>query len=123
VKKLALLAIAVFFGSSILVSIQPEWFEFVHGIPGRDKLIHFLGAGILAVFMVTGFSPVVVRTRTYGPFSILVAIALLVTIEEFGQIALPSRTFDLTDLGCSYVGIAVFGLSAIWLKRIQAPAR
>jgi len=122
VKNLAFLAIAIFFGISVLVSIQPEWFGFVHGVPGRDKLLHFLGVGILSVFIVTGFSPVMVRTRTYGPFSMLIAIALLITIDEFGQIAIPSRTFDLTDLCCSYAGIAVFGLPAIWLKRLQASA-
>jgi hypothetical protein len=51
------------------------------------------------------------------------AITLLITLEEFGQLAIPSRTFDLTDLGWNYVGIAVFGLPAIWLRGIQESAR
>jgi len=122
VRNIALPAIVVYFGISILASIQPEWFEFVQGIPGRDKLLHFLGAGLLSIFIVTGISSVVVRNRTYGPFAMLGAIALLITLEEFGQLAIPSRTFDLPDLGWSYAGIAVFGLPAIWLRRIQKPA-
>ena len=121
-RNIALLAIVVYFGISILASIQPEWFEFVQGIPGRDKLLHFLGAGLLSIFIVTGISSVVVRNRTYGPFAMLGAITLLITFEEIGQFAIPSRTFDLSDLGWSYAGIAVFGLPAIWLRRIQKSA-
>ena len=122
VRNLALLAISAYLGISILASIQPEWFEFVQGLPGRDKLIHFLGAGLLSILIVTGFSSIVIYNRTYGPFSILGAITLLITLEELGQIAIPSRTFDLTDLGWSYVGIVVFGLPAVWLRGVQESA-
>jgi hypothetical protein len=122
VRNFALLAIVVYFGISILASIQPEWFEFVEGIPGRDKLLHFIGAGLLSFFVVSGISSVVVRNRTYGPFAMLAAITLLITFEEIGQLAIPSRTFDLPDLGWSYAGIAVFALPAIWLRKIQEPA-
>jgi len=119
VKILALLAIAVFVGISALVSIQPEWFKFVQSVPGRDKLFHFLGAGILSLLNVTGFSSDVARSRSYGPLLILGVVALLITLEEFVQLAIPSRTFALADLGWSYVGIAVFGLPAIWLRQNQ----
>ena len=123
VRILALLAIVMYLGVSILASIQPEWFEFVQGLRGRDKLIHFLGAGLLSVFIVTGFSSLVVRNRIYGPFSILGGIILLVTLEELGQLVIPSRTFDLTDLGWSYAGIVIFGLPTIWLRGVQDSAR
>lgn len=122
VRNLTLLAIVVYLGASVLASIQPEWFGFIHDIPGRDKLIHFLGAGFLSFLIITGFSPVMVHNRTYGPFSMLGAITLLITLEEFVQLAVPSRTFDLTDLGWNYAGIAVFGLPAIWLRRVKEPA-
>lgn len=122
VRNLALLAIAAYLGISILASFQPEWFEFVRDLPGRDKLIHFLGAGLLSILIVTGFSSIVIYNRTYGPFSMLGAITLLITLEEFGQLVIPSRTFDLTDLGWSYAGIVVFGLPAIWLRGVQTSA-
>jgi len=48
-----------------------------------------------------------------------VAIALLMTLEELGQRAIPSRTFELADLGWSYVGVAIFGLFAMLRRRIS----
>jgi hypothetical protein len=110
------MVILVYLGASFLVSIQPEWFAFIQYVPGEDKSIHFLGAGFLSFMMVTGFPPVVLRNRTYGSYSMLGAATLLITLEEFVQLALPLRTFDLTDLGWSYVGIAAFSLPVIWLR-------
>ncbi len=122
VRDLAILAIVAYLGISILVSVQPEWFEFVRGLPGRDKLIHFLGAGLLSVLVITGLPSIVIFNRTYGPFSILGVITLLITLEELGQFIIPSRTFDLTDLGWSYAGIVVFGLPSIWLRGVKESA-
>ena len=92
-------------------------------IPMRVVMIIRRLPGLLSVFMVTGFSSLVVRNRTYGPFSILGGIILLVTLEELGQLVIPSRTFDLTDLGWGYAGIAIFSLPAIWLRAFQESAR
>jgi len=122
VRNLALVAIAAYFGISALVSTQPEWFEFIQRVPGRDKLLHCLGAGFLSVVIIGGFSCVVFRSRTYGSFLLLGATALLIALEELGQLAIASRTFDLADLGWSYLGLSMFGLPAIWLKQIRGSA-
>ena len=116
VRNLAILALVAFFALSALSSVQPEWFAFVQGVPGRDKLLHFLGAGVLSVLNVIGFSPAGVRGRTYQGVLLLGAVVLLITLEELLQLAIPSRNFALADLGWSYAGIAVFGLPAIWLR-------
>ena len=123
VRNLAILALVAFFGTSALCSVHPEWFAFVQGVPGRDKLFHFLGAGVLSVLNVTGFSSAGLRGRSYRGVLIMGAVVLLVTLEEFLQLAVPSRTFALADLGWSYAGIAVFGLPAIWLRRNQERCR
>ncbi len=115
-------AIAAYWLLSILVSIRPDWFLFVQGVPGRDKLLHFIGASLLTVILVSGSTSLALRRRAFGPFLLLAAVALLVTLEEFTQLAIPSRTFDLFDLGYSYAGILLFGLPALWLKRMQASA-
>ncbi len=116
VRNLAILALVAFFALSALSSVQPEWFAFVQGVPGRDKLLHFLGAGVLSVLNVIGFSPAGVRGRAYRGVLLLGAVVLLITLEELLQLAIPSRTFALADLAWSYAGIAVFGLPAIWLR-------
>ncbi|HHH43187.1 MAG TPA: hypothetical protein ENK49_03540 [Gammaproteobacteria bacterium] len=121
-EKLAFPAVAAYLLLSILVSIRPEWFLFVQGVPGRDKLLHFIGASLLTLILVGGSTSLVLRRRAFGPFLLLAAIALLITLEEFTQLAVPSRTFDLFDLGSSYAGILLFGLPAIWLKRMQVSA-
>jgi len=113
----------VFFGISALFSIQAEWFHFVQDLPGRDKLLHCLGAGLLSIVIITGFSAFVVRRPVWGPLSVLAAIALLIRLEECGQPAIPARTFDLTDLGWSCARIALFRLPAMCFRRIQEAAR
>ena len=119
VRTLAVLAILAFVVISALVSIHPEWFAFVRSVPGRDKLLHCLGVGLLAVTTVLGFSPPESRSRRRRPLLVLAAIALLVTLEEFGQLAIPTRAFDLADLAWSYTGMALFGLPVVWLMRLR----
>jgi VanZ family protein len=122
VRTLALLAILTFVVMSALASIYPEWFVFVRAVPGRDKLLHCLGVGLLAVVTVIGFSSPDSRHQQWRPFWVLAAIALLVTLEEFGQLAIPTRAFDLADLAWSYTGMALFGLPAVWLIRLRRSA-
>jgi len=119
--RLALPAVAAYLLLSILVSIRPEWFLFVQGVPGRDKLLHFAGASLLTLILVSGNTSLAIHRHAFGPFLLLAAIALLITLEEFTQLAVPTRTFDLFDLGSGYAGILLFGLPAIWLKRMQRP--
>jgi hypothetical protein len=120
VRTLALLAILAFIAISALMSIHPAWFVFVQGVPGRDKLLHCLGVGLLAVITVIGFSSPDSRHRQWRPLWVLAAIALLVTLEEFGQLAIPTRAFDPADLAWSYTGMGLFGLPAVWLARLRA---
>lgn len=123
VRNLAILALAAFFAVSALCSVKPEWFEFVQGVPGRDKLFHFLGAGVLSVLNVVGFSSAEVRGRSSRGVLMLGAVVLLITLEELLQLAIPARTFALADLGWSYAGIAVFGLPALWLRWVPDQQR
>ena len=119
-KYFAILAIAAFISLSVLLSLQPDWFEFMYSIPGRDKSVHFVVSGVLSYAVVAGFSEAPFRGRTAGPLLCLVVTTLLVTFEEITQLAIPTRHFTLLDLGCSYAGILVFGLAAIlMLRRMQ----
>ncbi|MDT8385929.1 MAG: hypothetical protein RQ736_00340 [Thiogranum sp.] len=119
-KYLALLAIAAFVSLSMLMSVQPDLFDFMYRIPGRDKSVHFLMSGVLSFLVVTGFSGMVLFSRTVGPAVCLAMTVLLVTFEEFTQLAIPARHFALLDLGYSYAGIAVFGLLGVFMLRLRA---
>ena len=119
-RYLAYLAIATFFSISVLVSVRKEWFGFIYGLPGSDKLVHFLGPGLLAFFMVLGFSSRAAHHRLLSPAASLAATALLVTLDEIIQLAIPTRTFSLNDLAWSLIGVLVFGLAAtgiLWSRR------
>lgn len=123
-KILALLAIAAFFCLSVASSVQPDWFDFIYAIPGRDKSVHFVVGGVLSFLVVAGFSGTAWRGHTFGPLVWLALTVLLVTLDEITQIAIPSRTFALLDLGWSYAGVLLFGLAAIlWLWVVRLSAR
>jgi VanZ family protein len=117
-RYLAFLAIAAFFCISALVSIHREWFEFIYNdLPGGDKSAHFLGTGLLAFCIVLGFSSRDARQRLLSPIASLAAVALLVTLDEVIQLAIPTRAFELKDLAWSLAGVLVFGLAAMGLQR------
>lgn len=83
--------------------------SFVGSIPYGDKLGHFFLMGILS-FLIN----LILKAKTIGKGkfqyllgSILVFVA--VTIEEFSQIFVSGRTFDLSDLIADGLGIIFFG--------------
>lgn len=123
-RYLAYLAIATFVTISALVSIRKEWFGFIYGIPGKDLLVHFVGMGLLAFFMVLGFSSRTTHGRPLSPLASMAVATLLVTIDEVSQLAIPSRTFSLDDLAWSLAGVLLFGLAAAgieWIGPLRNP--
>jgi hypothetical protein len=84
-RYLAFLALAASVSISALVSLHREWFGFIYGLPGSDKLVHFLGPGLLAFCMVLGFSSRAAHHRLLSPVASLAATALLVTLDEIIQ--------------------------------------
>ena len=117
-RYMALLAFTTFITISALVSTRKEWFGFVYDVPGGDKFFHFVGMGLLSFFMVLGFSSLTTHGRRIGSTAIVTAVALLVTLDELLQLAIPSRTFSLDDLAWSLAGVLVFGLVATAIEWI-----
>lgn len=121
-RVLAYLAMAIFCTISALVSTRTHWFGFIYHIPGGDKLAHFVGMGLLSFFMVLGLSSLTTHGRPLGPLGSMTAAALLVTLDELIQLAIPSRTYALDDLAWSLAGVLVFGLVAAgieWIVRMR----
>lgn len=80
-----------------------------------DKWLHFVMVGMLA-FMLN----LSVEKRALGGLRLLqwgtLAMLVLATFEEFSQLAVANRTFDLFDLGCNYLGIVLLGSMALLVR-------
>jgi len=44
-------------------------------------------------------------------------VVVIMTLEEFSQAFVSSRTFDLIDLTADYVGIICFSYLALWIHK------
>ena len=100
-------------------------FKFVGHIPCGDKICHILLYGMMAFLLNygLGFRRVGILAHLGGlenppyrwnmPLGSLI-ILIFATLEECSQYYIPSRTFDLWDLGADFVGVVLF---SIWRKR------
>jgi polysaccharide biosynthesis protein VpsQ len=89
--------------------------QWVNLLPFGDKFGHFVLIGTLAFLLNYALNG---RTIKIGRQKVLLGcsiVAIAITIEEFSQIWIPSRTFDLVDLAANYCGITIAGL--LWLRR------
>ena len=95
------------------------FFSSVGAIPYGDKIGHFVLYGLLAMFFDWSFN---FKSRLlFGyniPFSALVILGFAV-IEEFTQILLESRNFDLVDILFDFLGMWFFiriGRLSFWQR-------
>ena len=86
-----------------------------------DKWLHFMLVGTMALLLNLSLNLAAVSRQTpwllWGTFVML----LLATLEEFSQQWFSSRTFDLSDLACNYLGILIIG-HLPWLFNRDAKA-
>lgn len=94
--------------SSLIQSVQA-------GIPYADKIGHFVLIGGMCLFANLALQNR--RLHLLGRDWLVGSLVVLVvfTVEEFMQLGLTHRTFDLGDLSADFVGIFVFGRIARWL--------
>ncbi|MEM8524019.1 MAG: VanZ family protein [Bacteroidota bacterium] len=109
--KIRLLAFAFFaFILFTFTAATLGWSSALLGkIPYGDKIMHFLLIGGFAFFM-----NLVLKNRkvSLGSWVVLLgstAVFTLMTIEEFSQLFVATRNFELLDLACNYAGIFVIG--------------
>ncbi len=83
-------------------------FDYAKSLPYGDKIGHFFLMGLLAMFANLALN---YRRLVWGKRAIwlgTVLVATVVVIEEFTQIYVPIRTFDLGDLAADFLGITFF---------------
>lgn len=88
-----------------------SFFSNINRIPYGDKIAHMSLVGTLAFLLNLLFNA---KTFEFKSFNILTAsfgVFCFMTVEEFSQIWIATRNFDLLDLTFNYIGIGI----ASWL--------
>jgi polysaccharide biosynthesis protein VpsQ len=88
--------------------------SFIGNIPFGDKIGHFLLTGIFAFLLNLSLNCRKVWRILLGSLIVFAVVA----VEEFSQMFIRGRTFDLTDLVADFIGILLFGkLAEIIFRR------
>jgi VanZ family protein len=122
--KLKWLAIVytLFLALLVFMADQQQYqfvFRVVRRTPYADKVGHFVLMGLFSLLVNLTLS--CRKIKIGGLYLLLgsVIVALVVTLEEFSQIFVRYRSFDLIDLASDYVGIFLFGLLASYLTKLR----
>jgi VanZ family protein len=97
--------------------------KLINRIPFGDKLGHFVLYGILTLLInLTLFrslpASISLRlSRKWVAVMVGLTLALLIGLEEFSQRNFSSRTFSLSDLIASYLGVICFAWLAVKTKK------
>lgn len=120
------LAALLFFGAVFLVAYTGRggvYFAFLKNVPGGDKTGHvvlLLLMSLVFMWMLSWRYFRVWRVRVYHG---MVVAFVLITAEEFLQLMSPYRNFDLFDLACNYLGIALAGIAVNVYESLQGGVR
>jgi len=91
-------------------------FHFIGKIPGGDQTGHFCLMGFFGFMACWLFGGRFLKFwKLKVPWGSVVVV-ILVTIEEFSQILIANRSFDLADLAADFAGITLFSL--IWYRLV-----
>lgn len=93
--------------------------SFIKFLPYGDKIGHLVLFGILSVLVNWWLGFRRIKFVLLGS----VIVFVIVTIEEFSQIYIRGRSFDLKDLFFDFIGIFLFAEIASWLFFRRKKAR
>ena len=108
-KLLLPLGFFIFISSIIFVADNANYnfaLRWVGAIPYGDKIAHATLYGVMAMLLNYGFS----YKKTKGVQLGAIAVLTFAILEEFTQMYIPSRTFDLYDILADIVGVALLSL-------------
>ncbi|MDB6025236.1 MAG: hypothetical protein JWM68_1459 [Verrucomicrobiales bacterium] len=102
---------------------SPFIFSWIRAIPGGDKIGHFILMGGFAFVANYSLSCRRIKIGQRHFFLGSLIVAVLVTLEEFSQLFIRYRTFDLLDLTFDFLGIWILGRLAERLNHKATPIR
>jgi VanZ family protein len=86
----------------------------IYDFPGGDKIGHVVLYGVMSFLLALAFPQPLQLGRIAIPISVI-ALLVFATAEEYTQQFFSTRTADLVDLTCSFLGIAV----GAWLASLR----
>lgn len=121
-KRIQWLAIA--YSSLILIIIYmadlgSPLLRVIHAIPYGDKIGHFVLIGGLTLLINLAVNCHRISVGRLKFLTASLVIVVLITLEEFSQLFVASRHFDLGDLAANYLGIVFCSWLAVWWQQRQ----
>lgn len=119
IKILAVIYFLVLVGIVALADIRDTQYLFkpIRALPYGDKIGHFCLMGMFSLVI-----NLALKARSFQVWKIryllgTVIVLAVVTVEEFSQIWIRGRSFDLGDLAADFAGIFIFGEVARFIVR------
>jgi len=78
-------------------------------------MAHFILVGGISFFVNLLLDVRKIKVRNYQFLLGSFLVFIFITFEEFSQMFLVRRKFDLLDLSANYLGIFLFGNLALWI--------
>lgn len=94
----------------------PSFAQYIHDLPGGDKVLHFLMFGTLALVANLALIANGKRRLARAIVTGCLIAAIVATVEEFTNQFVPSRDWSLGDLTANYLGILCLGLIPFWQR-------
>ena len=114
IRIISVIYIFIFAGIVVLADIEQtqHFFSVLRILPLGDKIGHFCLIGMLSLFVNLALNA---KSFQFWKLNYLLGsliVLAVVTAEEFSQIFIPGRNFDVGDLIFDYAGIFIFGETA-----------
>lgn len=110
IKILTIVYILILAGIIVLADLKgTSFFAFLQYIPYGDKVGHFCLMGMFAFLLNLTLRAKTISVWRFNYLLGSLIVATVVTLEEFSQIYISGRTFDLIDLLFDFAGIFIFG--------------
>ena len=112
IYRILVILFAGFLALIVYLANQGRLYDYVPNVndyPGADKICHFLLMGTMALLANLALGGRKVQLASKSPYLGSLIVLILVTLEEFSQLFVSSRSFDLLDLSFDILGIYFLG--------------
>lgn len=95
-------------------------FGFLKYVPGRDITGHFVLYGVLGFAATAGIARSRWATIPKARAIMTTVLATLITLEEFSQALIATRTFSFLDLSASLAGVLLGSAASTWIMTVKS---